>query len=135
MMYFRCPIVTKILQEFKNTAHEIRNLKIKICNPKVLTIWLVSLKKLLDVFATLLWNIFIYSEKFWSSTKLKRWFLVQIKAENVLYKNQKFFTPLKSFLPHFFYLEWSSMQNICQNLVFMWTLQSSKCGVKNFWGG
>ena len=34
----RFRIVTKILQELKNAAHKIRNLKIKIRSPKVLTI-------------------------------------------------------------------------------------------------
>ena len=57
---------------------------------------------------------------------------MQIEAENELFKNQKFFTPLKSFLPPFFHM----LKN------FFWIFEKvaifahgKKEGVKNFWGG
>ena len=72
--------------------------------------------------------------------KIKGWFIVQIEAENEFFKNQKFFTPLKSFLPPpvFFNDEvWSLWcKNEKKHLFFEQELALGyKKGMKNFSGG
>ena len=71
---------------------------------------------------------------------IKQWFLVQNDTEDWIFKMQKFFTPLKSFLPHFFYPRWSFCQKKKSKSSFFKLASTEKVGgkkllrgVKNFW--
>ena len=61
--------------------------------------------------------------------KIWQWFLVQKKAEYSYFEMQKFFTPLTSFLPPFFYIE-DSLKIEFEHANYQYSKQ--KRGVKNF---